>query len=249
MVRLYRIRTIQPTLGFYEKYLMTKRPNSNCQVRSFAKSIHLKLFGECSAAQHKDSKAEQTRARILEAAFEEIYQHGFQGMRIENVLQKTQLAKGALYHHFPSKKALGYAVVDEVIIAAKKQLLVPLENTEDPIATCNAILMSVSDEISDDEMALGCPLNNLVQEMSGLDDGFNERFDSIYCYWQSTLSAALECGQSNGTVKKSIDTETIAIFIISSINGITGTVKCMQSKKLMTDLHVTLCQYLETLRP
>lgn len=227
---------------------MTQSQKKGCCVRRFAQSIYLKLFSE-HIAQAKNNKAEQTRARILEAAFEEIYENGFQGMRIDNVLQKTKLAKGALYHHFPSKKALGYAVVDEVIITAKKQLLAPLENTNDPITTCQQILMSASHIITDDEMALGCPLNNLVQEMSSLDDGFNERFDAIYCHWQNILSAALMRGQAHGTVKKELDTQIISIFIMSSINGITGTVKCMQSKQLMQNLHTTLCEYLNTLRP
>lgn len=59
---------------------------------------------------------EHTRTRILEAAHEEIYQHGYQGMRIEAILQKTNLAKGALYHHFPNKLSLGYAVVEEILM-------------------------------------------------------------------------------------------------------------------------------------
>jgi TetR/AcrR family transcriptional repressor of nem operon len=63
-----------------------------------------------------ERNAEQTRTRILEAAREEIFQNGYQGMRIDAILQKTKLAKGALYHYFPNKLALGYAVVDEVLM-------------------------------------------------------------------------------------------------------------------------------------
>ena len=59
---------------------------------------------------------ESTRERVLHAAHEEMYEHGFQGLRIDAVLKKTQLAKGALYHYFPTKLALGYAVLDEVIM-------------------------------------------------------------------------------------------------------------------------------------
>ena len=34
-------------------------------------------------------------------------------MRLDDVVAATGLTKGALYHHFPNKQALGYAVVDE----------------------------------------------------------------------------------------------------------------------------------------
>ena len=43
-----------------------------------------------------ERNTETTRTRILEAAREEIFQNGYQGMRIDSILQKTNLAKGAL---------------------------------------------------------------------------------------------------------------------------------------------------------
>lgn len=41
--------------------------------------------------------------------------HGFQAASLNNILAKTGLTKGALYHHFPDKDRLGYAVIEEVI--------------------------------------------------------------------------------------------------------------------------------------
>jgi AcrR family transcriptional regulator len=75
-----------------------------------------------------------TRQRILDAAFMEIYRNGFQGMRLDDVLAVTGLTKGALYHHFPNKRALGYAVVDEVILPMIEAMwLQPLKNAADPL--------------------------------------------------------------------------------------------------------------------
>ena len=53
-----------------------------------------------------------TRQRILEASFAEIHRQGFQAASVANILTTTGLTKGALYHHFPSKKDLGLAVID-----------------------------------------------------------------------------------------------------------------------------------------
>ena len=58
---------------------------------------------------------DQTRDKILHSAFCEIHRQGFQAASIANILQDTGLTKGALYHHFPTKQALGLAVIDEVI--------------------------------------------------------------------------------------------------------------------------------------
>lgn len=219
---------------------------TDCKVRHLAHSLYLRIFGNCHCA---DTKSEQTRERILEAAFEEIYTNGYQGMRIDHILAKTQLTKGAFYHHFPSKKSLGYAVVDDVLFTVKRQLLEPLLHTNDPIHVCLDILSQTLSTMSDDELALGCPLNNLTQEMSGIDDGFSERLSAIYLYWQNVLQEALERGQQAGNVRTDIDSNAVSFFIISSIQGIVGTVKCLQNKDVLKQLNGTLAQYLQSLSP
>lgn len=219
---------------------------TDCKVRHLAHSLYLRIFGKCHCA---DTKSEQTRERILEAAFEEIYMNGYQGMRIDHILAKTQLTKGAFYHHFPSKKSLGYAVVDDVLFTVKRQLLAPLEQTDDPINVCLDILSQTMNSMSDDELALGCPLNNLSQEMSGIDEGFSQRLSAIYLYWQKVLQDALVRGQQAGTVAQDISPSAVSFFIISSIQGITGTVKCLQNKLVFTELNSTLAHYLKSLAP
>src|SRR5262249_7743733 len=58
--------------------------------------------------------AERTRGRLLQAAFHEIYRSGFRTADLDAILATAGVTKGAPYHHFGSKDALGYAVVDEV---------------------------------------------------------------------------------------------------------------------------------------
>src|ERR1700732_3727068 len=58
---------------------------------------------------------ERTRERLLQAAFREVHRSGFQSAGIDTILAATNVTKGALYHHFKSKEALGYAVVDEIV--------------------------------------------------------------------------------------------------------------------------------------
>ena len=49
---------------------------------------------------------QQTRTELLEAAYKEVYYHGFQAASLERILSNTELTKGALYHHFANKEAL-----------------------------------------------------------------------------------------------------------------------------------------------
>src|SRR5213080_3862919 len=64
---------------------------------------------------------ENTRGKILQAAFDEFYKNGFQGGSLNRIVDEARTTKGALFHHFKGKKDLGYAVVREVIHPHFKQ--------------------------------------------------------------------------------------------------------------------------------
>ena len=76
-----------------------------------------------------------TRSRLLDCAYEEIHQRGFRSASLDSILEKAGVTKGALYHHFDNKAALGYAVVDEIIRPFMQGFWLPLVDAEDPIAT------------------------------------------------------------------------------------------------------------------
>ena len=84
---------------------------------------------------------DRTRQRLLEAAFAEIHRNGFQAASIAQILADTGLTKGALYHHFPDKKALGLAVVDEMVRPALAAMMfTPLADTRQPLAALQTLL-------------------------------------------------------------------------------------------------------------
>src|ERR1700751_681976 len=80
----------------------------------------------------KSRDPERTRERLLKAGFREVYRSGFQSASIDTILAAANVTKGALYHHFESKEALGHAIVDEVVATfLRNRWLLPLEQSED----------------------------------------------------------------------------------------------------------------------
>ena len=192
---------------------------------------------------------ENTRHRIIQAAFQEIHKHGYQGMRIDQVLKNTGLKKGAMYHHFPGKQALAYAVLEERIQKRITELWIkPLENYADPLEGIHDLFVKLDKEWSEDFFNLGCPLNNLAQEMSPIDEGFRERIETFFNYWKTALSEALKRGQQQGIVDESINTDDCAIFILAAIEGALGMAKTHQSKAVYFSCSRELERYLNTLR-
>ena len=171
-----------------------------------------------------------TRDKILDAAFGEIHRHGYQAASISNILAKTGLTKGALYHHFPAKHDLGLAVVDE-IIRAGMQLMVfdPLRESDDPLATLIEIIERKGETANVESVRLGCPLNNLMQEMSPLDEQFKNQILAVLNQWQETIADALLRAQAQGRISRDVDCHAMALFIVSAWEGCIGVTKNMQS--------------------
>jgi len=204
--------------------------------------------------QNRTRAPEATRERLVAAAFEEIHRHGYQGTGLDTILANAGVTKGALYHHFADKADLAHAVIDEVIRGLTLQRWPgPLARHEgDPISGIELVLDIVAAEFSDpgfaDMVELGCPLNNLAQEMSPLDERFRRRIAVVFEAWIESFAQALERGRADGTVRRDVDARKVATFVVSSIEGSFGLAKTAKSALLLRENFEVLGEFLETLR-
>ena len=196
-------------------------------------------------------KPENTRRKILEAAFAEFYKNGFQGGSINHIVEEAGATKGALFHHFKGKNDLGYAVVREVIHPQlKARWLDPLAQSNDPISDLKRIFRRcLKEEMDNGQLVHGCPLNNLAQEMSPLDERFRTILEKIYGTWRESLATAFARGIKAGKVRKNVSPPKVAAFIVAAQAGIIGTAKNAQSEDLMVRSSQGLFDYLDSLRP
>jgi TetR/AcrR family transcriptional repressor of nem operon len=191
-----------------------------------------------------------TRDKLLQAAFEEIYRRGFQAASLDTILAKAGVTKGALYHHFPDKASLGYAVVDEVVKGFLLERWGVLEPpSRDPVTTLQRILRRRAANLTAHEVELGCPLNNLAQEMSPLDQRFRRGVSATFDIWTAAVAKDLARGQAEGTVRKNVDPRKIAAFVVASIEGSFGLAKSAQSAAMLRSNLEVLRWFLESLRP
>lgn len=190
---------------------------------------------------------ERTRERLLQAAFREVYKSGFQSAGLDAILATAGVTKGALYHHFGSKEALGYAIVEEIIAPDNRgQWLSPLENCDDPIETLIGTVQELS--VRPEAVRGGCPLINLAQEMSPLDAGFRQRLATILHDWQDGVAAALRDGQKRGKVRSDLEPAQAAGLLIAMVEGYGALAKNAQDAKVMEEGIKNIVNWLRSLR-
>jgi len=177
--------------------------------------------------------SERTRQRLLQAAFREVYRYGFQSAGIDTILAATNVTKGALYYHFENKEALGYAIIEEIVAKLPRdRWLLPLQRSKDkdPVDALIGIVQAIPARPRD--LKGGCPLVNLAQEMSQLDERFRKRLERIFHAWQEGVALALRRGQYQGTVRRDLVPEETASFLIAMVDGYEVMAKNAQDAKV-----------------
>jgi TetR/AcrR family transcriptional repressor of nem operon len=196
----------------------------------------------------KKRNLERSRKEILDIAFFEVFTHGFQGVSVDDIVKKTSMTKGAFYHHFPTKLDLGYALVDEVIRPMIiERWIDPLKDIKNPL---DGILSQMEKLIGGCPLNLlefGCPLNNLVQEMAPVDDGFRKRLKSALELWIDQMDEHLKRAQADGFIKRDVDTREVAHFVVMAHEGFYGLIKGLGNSGIFPALSRSMQTYFQTI--
>jgi TetR/AcrR family transcriptional repressor of nem operon len=190
---------------------------------------------------------ERTRQRLLQAAFREMHRSGFQSAGIDAILAATNVTKGALYYHFDSKETLGYAVVEEIIAKfTRDRWLRPMLSEGQAIDILIGVVRRIPARPKD--VRAGCPLLNLAQEMSPLDEQFRKRLESIFLDWQEGIATLLRKGQSQGTVRRDLNPDETASFLVAMVEGYATLAKNAQDAKVWNAGIRNIVEWLRSLR-
>jgi AcrR family transcriptional regulator len=84
------------------------------------------------------ARGKATRERLLAAARELFGERGYEATSIETVLATSRIARGALYHHFPSKAQLFDAVAEQVFVEIADETAAAARGRTDPLERLRA---------------------------------------------------------------------------------------------------------------
>jgi TetR/AcrR family transcriptional repressor of nem operon len=192
---------------------------------------------------------EKTRAEILNVGFWEIYKNGFNGVSVNDIIAKTSVTKGAFFHYFPTKNDLGYAIADEILKdMIMERWIKPLAAYKNPIQGITTRLKKIIESTNEEELGLGCPLNNLIQEMSSVDPIFRDKLQNTLELWISEIEKQLKKAQTLGYLKKSANPRQVAEFVVMAHEGGFAMSKSFRSKKLFMSIYHSLKDHLDSLQ-
>ena len=110
------------------------------------------------------------------------------------------------------------------------------------------IFTKLADQTPSSMQEHGCPLNNLAQEMASQDEGFQERISALFNNWIHAYRTLFEEAQKNGYVRKDVQAEEIARFLVAALEGCIGVFKAEKSPTQWQACYSQLGIYLQSLQ-
>ena len=187
---------------------------------------------------------ETTRQKLIDATYEEVYSNGYQGAALTDILNKAGVHKGSMYHYFGSKKEMALVAIKEKISERFFERYGKI--LELKCGYLEAFFSGIRDTKLRD-FQRGCPIANIVQEMSNLDEDFNVTMKAIYEEFRKFVKDILDKAVKTGEMK-ACDTRKLALFITSSLEGAILSAKASGQVQDYVDSIEMLIEYIEIKR-
>jgi AcrR family transcriptional regulator len=83
------------------------------------------------ASSRVERRRDRRKAEIVRTATALLSEHGYQGMNLEDVAERTDIAKATLYHYFSGKDELVAAVIEGLTVEVNRRLEQELDEVRD----------------------------------------------------------------------------------------------------------------------
>ena len=158
------------------------------------------------------------REKIIEAAMELFWLKGYNSTSIADLLSRTQLNSGSLYHVFPSKQDVLIGVLEAYRDGIESQLLEPAwGGVKDPIDRIFALLDFYRRLIVDTDCTYGCPIGSLALELHEPDLQVRELLAANFANWTKAIEKCLR--EAGDRLPKKTDRTALAQFVLTAMEG------------------------------
>ena len=198
-------------------------------------------------------KTEIKRKEIIDAAFELMLSKGYEGTSIQDITDRINATKGLIYHYFGSEKDVAAAVIEEAIKPAYNEFWSHTWNElygggGNPLENIIAVIDKLYEKKGGEFSKTGCPLGNLILELSTKDIYLSRLTDEILLLWHVHIEKALLKAKEKRIIAKDADLINIGNFIIAGVEGCVMLSKSKHNKEVLKECFDILKNYIRSLQ-
>jgi AcrR family transcriptional regulator len=167
-------------------------------------------------AEHLGDRAERSRRAILDAAAPIFADRGYEAASLNEIILASGLTKGGFYFHFPSKRALALAVLQDGGERWERSLRQELGDTPraiDRLVAAPRMIVRLSREGQGP-----AALRRLADDLTRDPELRDEACGSIR-KWIGAAASDIAAAQAEGSIRADVDPEALAEILISAFVG------------------------------
>ncbi len=161
-----------------------------------------------------------TRSRLLEAAASRVHEQGFFRTSLDEIAGDVNIAKATFYYHFKNKEELGRALIDYYTSTLDRVLQNSVFKSEySGLQRLQKWRDFVVEEFRSGNLDKGCPICNLISELSSYSEEFRRRLSDFFPRYQQLITTALEDAAKSGEIQARQDFQQLSQLALAQSLG------------------------------
>ena len=162
--------------------------------------------------------AADTRQRILMTAMELFWEKGYLSTSVADILSRSQVHSGSLYHFFPGKQDVLIGVLEFYRDGIEDNLLAPnWAGVDDPVERIFALLAGYRTHLIVTDCTYGCPIGSLALEIHEPDPQVRELMAANFTNWSAAIADCLDAAADR--LPRGADTKALGEFVLTVMEG------------------------------
>src|SRR5438445_4545701 len=164
-----------------------------------------------AATREEATRSERRRQELVQAAFNQIAERGFEGLRTRDVAAEVGVNIATLHYYFPTKEALIGGVLEHAMTRFRSTLT----PHGSPATQLRNHLRSVR-KLMTDEPELGIVMGELALR-SARDHSIEKIFNQTRDTWQAAMGGLLRRAAREGNLAPGMSSDGVAALIIGTL--------------------------------
>jgi AcrR family transcriptional regulator len=178
------------------------------------------------------SKAEQTKASIVDAALRLASQIGLEGLSIGALAEVTQMSKSGVFAHFGSREELQISVVREYFARFERDVFTPTLSVERGLPRLRALFSNWMIQVGH-EIQSGCIFISGAVEFDDRSGPVRDALEQSMKTWLAAVRRCVAMAIEVGQLPDSVDPKQIVFEIHGLILALHYEAKFIKSPKSM----------------
>jgi AcrR family transcriptional regulator len=167
------------------------------------------------ASAQKAAPKEERRQALVQAAFNQIAERGFEGLRTREVAAEVGVNIATLHYYFPTKEALIRGVV-ELAMQRFRSTLAPHGSSADQLRNHLRAVQRLLQE----EPQLGAVMGELALR-SARDPAISRITEQTNEAWHRTVRGLLRRAARDGHLRPELDSDDVAALVVATLSSMT----------------------------